>query len=117
MENPPPPLPPANDESEKIWIILCHLSLLLSVGIILPLIVYFVKKETNPRTAAHAKEALLFHISIAIYTIVSFILMFVIVGIFTFIATLILAIVCAILACIRASEGNFYRYPLTIRFF
>ncbi|MBC7980579.1 MAG: DUF4870 domain-containing protein, partial [Armatimonadetes bacterium] len=40
-ELPPPPVPPIASD-DKLWIILCHLSLLLGVGFILPLIVYFV---------------------------------------------------------------------------
>ena len=107
----------AATESEKLWIMLSHLSLLLGVGFLLPLIVYFVKRESSPATAAHAKEALLFHISVMIYLFASFVLMFVFVGFLTFPAVIIMSIVCAILACIKASEGGFYRYPLTIRFF
>jgi len=111
----PPPLPTNPNSDDKIWIILCHLSLLLGIGFILPLIVYFVKKDDAPLTAAHAKEALNFHLSIYIYGLISFFLCFVIIGFVLLPIVAVMAIVCAIIACMKASEGGFYRYPLTIR--
>jgi uncharacterized Tic20 family protein len=33
------------------------------VGVLLPLIIYLVKKDESPRVSHHAKEALNFHIS------------------------------------------------------
>jgi uncharacterized Tic20 family protein len=117
MDQPPPLSPPATNEGEKLWIILSHLSLLLGVGFLLPLIVYLVKKDSNPVTAAHAKEALLFHISVILYVIISIVLMFVFIGVLTLFAVLVMAVVCSIIACVKAADGQFYRYPLTLRFF
>jgi uncharacterized protein len=114
METPTPPLP-ANSSDDKIWIVLCHLSLLLGIGFVLPLIVYFVKKQDAPLTAEHAKEALNFHISIYLYGFVSFLLCFVFIGFLLLPVVAIFSIVCAILACAKASKGEFYRYPATIR--
>lgn len=115
MTTHPPPLPTSPTSDEKLWIMLCHLSLLLGVGLILPLVVYFVKKQDSPLTAEHAKEALNFHISIYIYAFVSVLLSFVLIGIPLLIAISFGSIVCAIIACIKASEGQFYRYPLILR--
>jgi hypothetical protein len=109
---PAPPTPPSDD---KIWIILCHLSILLGVGLILPLVVYFAKKQDSPLTAAHAKEALNFHISIYVYAIISLFLSFILIGIPLFILLSIGSIVLPIIACVKTSEGQFYRYPLTVR--
>jgi len=119
----PPPLPTNPNGDEKIWIILCHLSLFLGAGLILPLIVYLIKKQDAPLTAAHAREALNFHLSLVIYMICAFMLIFaltfVLIG-FLLIPLIpaigIAAAVCSIIACIKASEGGFYYYPLTIRF-
>jgi uncharacterized Tic20 family protein len=106
---------PAATSDEKIWIIFCHLSLLLGVGFVLPLVVYLVKKNEGSAAAAHAKEALNFHISVCIYLFVSFILCFVFIGIPMLFIVGIGAAVCAIIACKKASDGGFYRYPLTLR--
>ena len=54
--SPPAPLAPRPSGDDKPLIILCHLSGLLGVGIILPLIVYLLKKDESGRTAAHAGE-------------------------------------------------------------
>jgi len=115
--NPPPPqsLPPTTSD-DKIWVILCHLSLLLGFGFVLPLIVYFVKKQDAPLTAEHAKEALNFHISVYIYGFVAVLLCFILVGFLLVPAVVIASVVLAIIACMKASEGGFYRYPLTLRF-
>ena len=110
---PPSPSPVSSDD--KLWIILCHLSLLLGVGFLLPLIVYFVKKQDSPITAEHAKEALNFHITIIIYGIISGILCLLLIGIPMLIILGVGSVVCAIIACVKASDVLFYRYPLTIR--
>jgi uncharacterized Tic20 family protein len=115
--NPPflPPVPNPLTSNDKLLVILCHLSLILGVGFILPLIVFLVKREDSPLVAAHAKEVLNFHISLVIYVFVSFALMLILIGFLLFFAVILGSFICAIIAAIRASEGEFYRYPLTIR--
>ena len=39
-----PPIPPPDQGNDKLLAILCHVSLMLGVGFILPLIVYLVKR-------------------------------------------------------------------------
>ncbi len=119
METPPllsgSPPAPKPDSNDKLFIILCHLSLFLGVGLILPLIVYLVKKGESENVAAHAKEALNFHLSLIIYGIGSFLLCMVVIGIPLLFALALMAFVLPIVAAVKASEGNFYRYPLTLR--
>jgi hypothetical protein len=110
----PPPLPAAGND--KVLIILYYLSALLGVGIILPLIVYLIKKDEASRTAAHAAEVLSFHLSLLIYAVCAMPLVFILVGLFVYFAIAIGSLVCAIIAAIKASEGVLYRYPLCIRF-
>ncbi len=109
-----PAIPPQN--SDKPLIILCHLSLLLGVGFILPLIVYLVKRGESPLVAAHAGEVLNFHISLLIYGLCSLPLVLILIGIPILMALGLASLICAIVASIKASEGGFYYYPLTIRF-
>ncbi|CAM4369149.1 DUF4870 domain-containing protein [Paenibacillus alkaliterrae] len=109
-------------KEEKTYGMLCHLlafsGLIIPFGNILgPLIIWLLKKDQSQYVDMHGKESLNFQISNAIYGIVSAILMLVIIGFVTAIALLIFWIVFTIIASIRASEGNSYRYPLTIRFF
>ena len=100
---------------------LCHLSSFsgyigLPLGTILgPLIVWLIKKDELPLVDDQGKEALNFNISIAIYGIVSAILIFVFIGILLLLAVVVFHLVLTIIASIRANRGEAYRYPLTIR--
>jgi uncharacterized Tic20 family protein len=119
METPPtlsgPPPTPKPDSNDKLFIILCHLSVFLGVGLILPLIVFLVKKGESENVAAHAKEALNFHLSLMIYGFGSLLLCMIFIGIPLLFALALMAFVLPIVAAVKASEGNFYRYPLTLR--
>ena len=111
-----PTVPAPVDAGDKTLAILCHVSFFLGVGFILPLIVYLVKRNDSGFVAAHAREVLNFHISLLIYFICACPLILVLVGFFIWMALALLAFVCAIVAAIRAGEGGFFVYPLTIRF-
>ena len=105
-----PPVTPSGDDN--LWIIFCHISPLLGVGIFVPLIVYLVKKDESPLITHHAKEALNFQISIVIYSFVCAItcigaplIFFIVIG----------AMVLSIIAAVKATDPIPYRYPLTMR--
>ena len=122
MDTPPvatapslPPLPLPDQGSDKLLAILCHASLFLGVGFILPLIVFLVKRADSPFVAAHAKEVLNFHISLLIYFICAIPLIFILIGIPIFMGLGLMASICAIIAVVRASEGRLYFYPMTLR--
>ena len=113
-----PQTPPPAQSNDKLLAILCHVSPFLGVPFILPLIVYLVKRKESALVAAHAKEVLNFHISLAIYGLCSLPLVFICclpLAIPVISALALLSFICAIVAAIRASEGGFYFYPLTIR--
>ncbi len=119
METPPPLIAPPPiakpDSNEKLLIILCHLSLFLGVGIIFPLIIYLVKKSESEKIAAHARESLNFHISLIIYGLASIFLCAIFIGFPLLLALMVMALVLPIMAAVKASEGNFYRYPFCLR--
>ena len=69
-----------------------------------------------PFGGSQAKEALNFQISMTIYSIVSVILILIFVGVLLLFALLVIFIVFTIIAAVKSNEGQFYRYPLTIRF-
>lgn len=114
--------PPATDPA-RAWNVACHAAAFsgyISAGvgwIVGPLVVWLIKKADFPSVDEHGKESLNFHISIAIYSLVMGVL-----GMFTCgvtwvlnVALVIMQVVCTVLASIKASDGGFYRYPLTIR--
>jgi uncharacterized protein len=127
MEPPPPPVDqtptPTPVASEvRTWCVLCHASALLGLffhflGHLLgPLIVWLVKRGDSPEIDTHGKESLNFQLSMLIYDAIAAILCIVLIGIPILIILWIMNTVFVIIASIRASEGQLYRYPLTIRF-
>src|SRR5438093_12575439 len=124
MDQQPPPPPSTSGASSDIrtWCVLCHAAALLGLffhflGHLLgPLIVWLVKRGDSPDVDAHGKESLNFQISMLIYDAIAAILCIVLIGIPILIALWVLNSVFVIIASVKASEGKFYRYPITIRF-
>ena len=112
---------PAGGSDERMWGMLCHLSTfagyLVPFGNILgPLIIWLVKKDEYAFVDDQGKEALNFQISITIYSLVSGVLILAMIGIPLLIAVIIFSVVMTVIAAIKANGGEYYRYPLTIRF-
>jgi uncharacterized Tic20 family protein len=118
MDNPPSSPPPVTPD--RTWDVLCHVSALAGFvvpfgNILGPLIIWLIKRNEIPSVEAHGKESLNFQISVLIYMAVSAVLMLVLVGVFLMVIVGITAIVLVIIASVKASNGELYRYPLTIR--
>ncbi len=112
-------LVPTHDE--KNMGMLCHL-LALS-GFVIPfgwvfgpLIVWLTKKDTSEFVNRQGKDALNFQISMLIWTICCIPLIFIVIGIFLLIGLGILNIIMIIIASIKAADGQFTDYPLSVRF-
>ena len=101
--------------SDKIWSMLSHLSALLGVGFVLPLVVYLAMRKESEYVASNAREALNFHISVLIYAVCCIPLVFILIGIPMLIVLGLGSLVLAIIAAVKASNGLCYRYPLTLR--
>jgi uncharacterized Tic20 family protein len=119
----PTPPPTSSAPSEiRTWSVLCHASALLGLffhffGHLLgPLIVWLIKRDASPEIDANGKESLNFQLSMLIYDIVAGILCLVLIGIPILIALWVLNTVFVIIASVKTSNGEFYRYPFTIRF-
>ena len=99
---------------------LCHLAALAGFlmpfgSIVGPLIIWLIKKDEFPFVDEQGKESLNFQISVAIYGIVSAILIIVFIGIILLVALIIADVVLVVVASIKTNKGESYRYPLTIR--
>ncbi|MBA2272218.1 MAG: DUF4870 domain-containing protein [Chthoniobacterales bacterium] len=124
----PPPLPVGPSVSTpslvtvRTWTALCHASALLGVflhfpgHVIPPLVVWLLKRDESPEIDAHGKEALNFQISMLIYNAIAAVFCIVLIGFLILPVLWILNAVFVIIAAIKASDGELYRYPLTIRF-
>ena len=107
------PAPPLSNNN-NLLAALPHIGTLLGLGfIILPLVVLFAASDEFVR--ANAREALNFHITIFIYFIVSAVLCLVVIGFVLFVALIIFMFVTSIIATVKASQGQMYHYPITIR--
>ena len=115
-----PPGFPSNEE--RNWAVACHLGgfafylLGFALGhILVPLAIWLLKRDSSAFIDEHGREALNFQISVTLYAIVVGALCFVLVG-FVLIPFLMgFHIVLMIVASVRASQGEPYRYPFTIR--
>jgi uncharacterized protein len=115
---PPPspyvtPGPPATPD-ERTWALLSHLSI-FALGIIAPVIIMLTKGKESGFVRDQAVESLNFHITLAIATVVSAILVLVLVGILLLAVIAIAGPVLGIVGAIRAYNGEAYRYPLNLR--
>jgi hypothetical protein len=112
---------PASDE--KTWAMLCHLSGFLGyfgiipfASVIGPLVVWLLKKDSSAFVDEHGKESLNFQITMSIAYALTLMLCLVIIGFFILPILGIWLVVLMIVAAIKASNGEHFRYPLTLRF-
>ncbi|TFB97952.1 DUF4870 domain-containing protein [Cryobacterium sp. HLT2-28] len=104
-----------NPSDEKLWATLIHIGGIL-FGFLPALIGYLVLKDRGPFIRAHTATALNFQITLLIAYIVGGILTLVLVGFLVLFAAWILTIVFGIMAALAANKGEYYTYPLTIKF-
>ncbi|MDQ3013528.1 MAG: DUF4870 domain-containing protein [Acidobacteriota bacterium] len=108
-------------KDDRTWGMLSHLLALCGYigvpfgNILAPLIIWLVKKDQSQFVADQAKESLNFQISLTIYAIVSGILVLVLIGFLLLGVVIIGGAILTIIATIKANNGEYYRYPLTLR--
>ncbi|WP_104162425.1 DUF4870 domain-containing protein [Cryobacterium sp. N22] len=117
----PPPATPYQAPSqlspadEKLWATLIHIGGIL-FSFLPALIGYIVLKDRGPFIRAHSATALNFQITLAIAYFVGGILTIIGIGFLILAAAGILNIVFCIIAAVAANKGEWYSYPLTIKF-
>ena len=115
-----PGQPPLAPDQERLWGMLAHLlsfvAAYLALGFVAPLVVLLVFGPRSAYVRAHAVESLNFNLSWLLYAVIGGILLIVAIGLFILIALGIAYVVLIVIASIRANNGEFVRYPLTIRF-
>ena len=102
---------------ERQWALICHLSALSGYvipfgNLIVPIIIWSMKKEEMPMVDRHGKEVINFQISMTIWMIVSAFLIFLLIGIPLLIVLAILQVVfiiigpdSRILACVSRRDS------------
>ena len=106
---------PLNPGDEKLWSTLVHIG-----GIFfyfLPaLIGYLMLKDRGPFVRQHTTTALNFQITIAIASIIGGITAVILIGFLILAAAAIVNLVFSIIAAVAANKGEYYEYPLAIKF-
>lgn len=140
-----PQSPPTSDS--RHWAAGMHLGALVLAlltswmsgvaGALVAGVVYIARRDTDAFIAAHARDALNFHLSMCLYACAIFVAAIVLLGatvltlgigaVLTLPAGLLLAaaaiglagvwLISSIVAAVRAWDGAHYAHPLTIRFF
>ena len=115
-----PGLDPKTRE-ERNWAMLCHLisfsGYLIPFGNIFgPLLLWLLKREEWPQVDDQGKESLNFQITWTIFFFISIVLCFVAIGFILLPVVILVDLILVVIATIKASEGELYRYPVTIRF-
>ncbi|WP_128545303.1 DUF4870 domain-containing protein [Larkinella soli] len=118
---PPPTTSQLSPADERMWGLLAHLSALAGFiipfgNIIGPLIVWQINKDKSAYVDYHGKESLNFQITVSIAYVIGFFLIFLLIGIPLLIVLALTSLVLLILAGVKANNGEYYRYPLTVRF-
>jgi len=129
MDTPPPtpnpdptpaPLPPQRDANERQWIVATHLSALIGLvvpfgNIIAPLIIWLIKKQEYPGLDAVGRSVLNFQISWMIYAFIAGLTIWVCIGAVLLPAVAIAWLVFLLIGAVKASNGETYKFPLTIK--
>jgi hypothetical protein len=121
---PPPPFKensgqPASTPNENNLSVLSHAGTLINFiglpGILVPLVIMLTGGKTSSRVRANAVESLNFQISMIIYAVISVVLMIVLIGFVTIIVVGGFTLIAPIIAAVKASNGENFKYPVTIR--
>ncbi|MFK8399001.1 DUF4870 domain-containing protein [Pseudomonas sp. BGr12] len=107
-------------QEARQWAMFCHFAAFLGFifpfgNLLGPLIVWQIKRESDPFVDRQGKEALNFQITVSLAVVVSCLLMLVVIGFLLLGLVSIGALVLTIIAGIKANEGLDYRYPFTWR--
>ena len=97
------PLPMKSDNEERMLALFAHISIWLGIGLVVAPIVAMLIKQNSPFVQDQAKEALNFHLSMLIISLVTC-------GIGS-IVCLPLLLIFGVVGGVSAFQGNVYRYP------
>ena len=111
----------SRDREARQWAMFLHLSMLAGFlvplgGLIVPIVIWQLKKAALPEIDVHGKIVMNWIISLIIYSVLSALLIFVLIGIPMLIGLGIIGVVFPIIGGIKANNGEAWKYPLSIRF-
>ena len=105
-------------KEEKLWAASAHLSYLLGLPVVLPLILFLWKRDQSPFIAEQAKQAIGLHIVTFVVVLLAVLFSFGTLGVGALAAIPLVSLFCmltmifTIVAVIKIAEGQTYHYPL-----
>ena len=108
--------------SARNWAMLCHVAGLggyfipIAGSIIVPLVVWLLKKDEHPFIDDQGRESLNFQITLLLYWAVAGVLVLLVIGILFLLLIPLYQILMIAIAAVKARAGDRYRYPFIIRF-
>ena len=120
----PPDLPSSSED--RNWAMAAHLAPALatlfsggSLGVVVTLVIYLIKKDENAFIGDAAKEALNFQLTVFLAflacTILFFTAILACIGMTGFLVVGLGSFVFSVVAAIRVNKGEVYRYPYCLR--
>ena len=107
----------SSSDTDRHYGIAIHLSPLVAFlfgpAILLPLVLWLIRKDESPFVDDHGREMLNALLSFVVYHIVLFLSL---IGIIALPVLYIVAVVNLIRGASSAGRGDYFRYPMTIRF-
>ncbi|MCC9656806.1 DUF4870 domain-containing protein [Rhodopirellula halodulae] len=105
----------------KTWAMILHFSQFAGyvvpiAGFLAPIIIWQLKKNDLPELDAHGRNVTNWIISEFIYSVACFILIFVGIGFLGFALLALLSLIFPIIGGVKASQGEVWKYPLTLSF-
>ena len=116
--NPAKILPSTDANQYSMFIHLSQfLGIFTGIGIIVPVILWLIKKDESPVIDNNGKIVINWILSLLIYAACAGILCIIVIGIPLLIALDVCDFIFIILGSIKASSGVLWKYPLSIEFF
>ena len=111
---------PVYDRDANNWAMVLHLSQFagyasFGLGFLVPILIWQLKKQQYPSLDEHGREVVNWMISAVIYGVICAVLWLMLIGIPLMMLLGALAVIYPIVGGIKASDGQLWRYPGTIR--
>ena len=107
------------EHSDRVYAMVTHLTLLAGhvfIMVLPALAMWVIRRRDSAFLDDHGKEAVNFQLSLLLYWGVAIVLSFVWVGYILFVPIYILGLVGMVLGARAANRGEYFRYPMTLRF-
>ena len=121
-ETRPEPAEPVSADRQREtnqWAMFIHFSMLAGwviplAGIIVPILLWQLKKDELPGIEPHAHVVMNWIVSSLVYAVICYILLLIVIGVLGFLILGVLTVAYAIIGGIKANDGELWEYPGTL---